>query len=134
MDKHEREVGIDAILQEILKDPEVAFRSVSVLYQDFQVRMRIARLSAAMDLPSFRQRLAVARAGVGLKEGATPDWEHAIELSHSLPDDMQGVFLVLAKATMVGGRCRDRADLRNALHRACPPSDHLYGRARYHRR
>ncbi len=111
MDEAEREAEIDKILHEILNDPEAGFRSVSVLYQDFQVRMRIARLGPAMDLPAFRQRLAVARAGVGQDEEATPDWEHAIELSHALPDDMQGVFLVLARAAMAGDPCPSDAEI-----------------------
>ena len=111
MDASEREAGIDAILHEILNDPDAGFRSVSVLYQDFQVRMRIARLGAPMDLPSFRQRLAVARAGVGMDEEATPDWEHAIELSRALPDDMQGVFLVIARAAMASEPCPCDAEI-----------------------
>ncbi|MEI2386866.1 ATP-binding protein [Breoghania sp. JC706] len=111
MDESERQAAIDAILHDILNDPEAGFRSVSVLYQDFQVRMRIARLGAPMDLSSFRQRLAVARAGVGMDEQATPDWEHAIELSRSLPDDMQGVFLVLARAALAGEPCPGDAEI-----------------------
>ncbi|PTW63247.1 hypothetical protein C8N35_1011298 [Breoghania corrubedonensis] len=111
MDKAEREAAIDGILHDILNDPEAGFRSVSVLYQDFQVRMRIARLGAPMDLPTFRQRLAVARAGVGMEDERTPDWEHAIDLSRSLPDDMQGVFLVLARAAMAGDPCPGDAEI-----------------------
>jgi DNA helicase HerA-like ATPase len=42
--KAERATALDAILREILADPEAAFRTVAVLYQDFLVRCRIHRI------------------------------------------------------------------------------------------
>src|SRR3546814_20288686 len=54
----------DAVLREILDDPDAAYRSIAVLYQDFLVRCRLHRLTGEpLDLATFRRRLTIARAG-----------------------------------------------------------------------
>ena len=74
IDEAERDAGIDAVMREILEDPDAAFRSDAVLYQDFLVRCRIRRVPGEpLPLAAFRRRLAVARAGVDRKRrGAKP--------------------------------------------------------------
>src|SRR3954466_13680863 len=65
--KAERDLALDAILREILSDPEAAFRTVAVLYQDFLARGRTHGIGGEpLNLPAFRRRLAVARAGVDM--------------------------------------------------------------------
>ncbi|MFN3686973.1 helicase HerA domain-containing protein [Salinarimonas sp.] len=112
----EREAVLDEVLREILADPDAAFRSVAVLYQDFLVRLRIRRVPGeAPSLPSFRKRLAVARAGVDA--GAVDDeaWARAEAAAADLPDDIQGVYLILARAALEGAPCPSDG----AIARAC---------------
>ncbi len=89
-----------------MADSDAAFRSVAVLYQDFLVRCRIRRLGGeAPNLAEFRRRLAVARAGVdvGMAEGA--EWDRAVAAAADLPEDIQGVYLLLARAALEGAPC-----------------------------
>ena len=61
IDEARRDADIDAVLREIIEDPDAAFRSDAVLYQDFLVRSRIRRVQGEpLQLAVFRRRLAVA--------------------------------------------------------------------------
>ncbi|MEO3433965.1 ATP-binding protein [Inquilinus sp. CAU 1745] len=105
-----------AILRDILVEPDAAFRSVPVLYQDFLVRCRVLRVTGKLpDLPAFRRRLDQARAGVDPEAADSPEWERAVEAAAGLPEDLQGIFLLLARAGMDGAPC---------------PSDHALAWAR----
>ncbi len=114
IDEAEREAGIDAVLREILEDPDAAFRSDAVLYQDFLVRSRIRRVPGEpLPLSAFRRRLAIARAGVDEgSEGET--WAMALSLSETLPDDLQGIFLMVARAATNNDPCPSDAALARA--------------------
>jgi hypothetical protein len=114
IDEAEREAGIDAVMREILEDPDAGFRTDAVLYQDFLVRCRIRRVPGEpLPLPGFRRRLAVARAGVAEGSGGEA-WATALSLSESLPDDLQGVFLMVARAAIDKGPCPSDAVLARA--------------------
>ena len=109
-----RAQAIEEIFAQLIADPEAAFRPVPILYQDFLVHCRLKRVSGGpTDMASFRRRLAFARAGIGA-EDAGADWEKVIERSGSLPEDMQGVYLMLARAARDGGPCPDDAVLARA--------------------
>jgi hypothetical protein len=115
IDEAEREAGIGTVLREILEDPEAGFRTDAVLYQDFLVRCRIRRVPGdPLPLPAFRRRLAVARAGVDARTGEGDNWTKALELSESLPDDLQGVFLLVARAAVAGTPGPSNAQLARA--------------------
>ena len=114
VDEAERDAGIDAVLREILEDPDAAFRSDAVLYQDFLVRSRIRRVPGEpLPLAVFRRRLAVARAGVDESSGGEA-WATALTLSEALPDDLQGLFLMVARAAINGEPCPADATLARA--------------------
>jgi len=114
IDEAEREAGIETVLREILEDPDAAFRSDAVLYQDFLVRCRIRRVPGdPLSLSAFRRRLAVARAGVDKSAGGEV-WATALSLSETLPEDLQGVFLVVARAATAGDPCPSDATLARA--------------------
>lgn len=99
----ERDSAIEAVLAEVLADRDAGASNVATLYQDFTVRCRIRRIGGdALDLPAFRRRLAVARAGIGEAAGANPDWERAQALAADLPDDLHGLFLLIAQAALQG--------------------------------
>ncbi|HZB61919.1 MAG TPA: ATP-binding protein [Microvirga sp.] len=123
--KAEREVALDAILREILADPEAAFRSVAVLYQDFLVRCRIRRIGGEpLNLPAFRRRLAVARAGVDTATAEGSEWDRAVTFAGDLPEDIQGVYLLLARAALEGSPCPPDGEIARACGSRSP------GRAR----
>lgn len=112
IDEAERTAGIDAVMREILEDPDAAFRTDAVLYQDFLVRCRIRRVAGEpLQLAAFRRKLAVARAGVDRETAGGETWATALSLSESLPEDLQGVFLVVAQAAVAGAPCPSDATL-----------------------
>jgi DNA helicase HerA-like ATPase len=123
--KAEREAALDAILREILVDPEAAFRTVAVLYQDFLVRCRIHRVSGEpLNLPAFRRRLAVARAGVNTATAEGSEWDRAVAFAADLAEDIQGVYLILARAALEGSPCPPDGEIARACGSRSP------GRAR----
>jgi hypothetical protein len=125
MPPEEREAAMAEILAEILADRESAFQPVAVLYQDFLVRCRIRRLPGEpLPLAGFRRRLTIARAGAQLARERQEDWERAVAFSAELPEDMQGVFLLLARAAIEGAPCPGDAALAQAFGSRSP------GRAR----
>ncbi|HTM76907.1 MAG TPA: ATP-binding protein, partial [Devosia sp.] len=106
IDEAERDAQIDAIMVELLGDPDASFRSVAVLYQDFLVRCRIRRVPGeAPALPAFKRKLAVARVGLDQATASSAAWQQALALSETLADDIQGVFLVLAQAAVTAAPC-----------------------------
>jgi hypothetical protein len=102
----QRRARLEGILRAILADPEAGFRAIGVLYQDFLVRCRIEGIGAAApDLPAFRRMLTHARAGIGAEAAEDPGWQEAAARGASLPEDMQGIFLMIARAARDGLPC-----------------------------
>ncbi len=93
-----------AVMRAIVEDPEAAMRPAAVLFQDFQVRCRMAGLARpALDLPAFAKRLSCARAGIF--DVTDEEWRDALTLASALPDDMLGAFLLVARAARQGEPC-----------------------------
>jgi uncharacterized protein len=102
----DRRARLDAILAAILADPEAGFRAIGVLYQDFLVRCRIEGLRATPpDLPTFRRMLTHARAGIGAAESEDATWQDITARAAVLPEDMQGIYLMLARAARDHAPC-----------------------------
>ncbi|MBP7335767.1 ATP-binding protein [Niveispirillum sp.] len=121
----ENDEKLDEVLRQVLSDPDAAFRTDAVLYQDFLVRCRIHRLRGeTLDMPSFRRRLSVIRAGVDAEGADDPAWTEAEKAAKTLPEDMQGVFLLLARAALAQAPCPSDADVARACGSRSP------GRAR----
>jgi hypothetical protein len=90
---------LDRILGAILAEPDADFRPVGILYQEFAVRCRIEGLgSAAPNLGMFRRMLTCAKAGLSANTEADGPWKEVSERADLLPEDMQGVFLMIAHA------------------------------------
>jgi uncharacterized protein len=108
--------AVEAVFADILVDPEAGFRPVSLLYQDFLVRCRIARIGGEMiDLPEFRRRLALARAGLGEGDADNEDaWAQATLVAASLAEDIRGVFLLVARAALRKEPCPSDAAIARA--------------------
>src|ERR1700712_2242993 len=101
-----RRARLDGILAAILADPDAGFRAIGVLYQDFLVRCRIEGLGAgAPDLPAFRRMLTHARAGVGAAASEDAIWQDVAARASVLPEDMQGIYLMLARAAQEHAPC-----------------------------
>ena len=111
----ERGARIGAILQTMLDEPDAAFRPIGVLYQDLLVRLRIHAVAGRPpELSAFRRLLAVARAGVPPEAANDPGWPEAAARAETLPEDTQGVFLLLAHAARQGLPCPSDAAIARA--------------------
>ncbi|WP_311274581.1 ATP-binding protein [Methylobacterium sp. WCS2018Hpa-22] len=120
--------GLDEILRGIATDPDAGRQPVAVIYQDFLVRCRMRGLDGeSLTLAAFRRRLGVARAGID-GQGAPADsdgrWEEAQSAAAALPDEVQGLFLLLARAALAGEPCPGDEALARAIGSRSP------GRAR----
>ena len=111
----ERKAAYEAILRAVLADPEASYRSIAVLYQDFLVRCRAQEVRGdLLELPAFRRKLAAARAGAGQDTEENPAWEKATQVATTLPEDIQVVFLLLARAALDHLPCPSDADVARA--------------------
>lgn len=112
LDPSEREDKLDLALSEVLSQPGATFRPDAELYQDFLVRARIRRIQGPpLPLADFRRRLAIVRSGVDEETAASEQWTNALELARRVTDDLQGVFLLLAKAAIRGEACPPDASI-----------------------
>ncbi|QKC82850.1 ATP-binding protein [Mesorhizobium sp. NZP2077] len=115
-DLAERRERVDRVLRAILAQPDAGFRVIGVLYQEFVVRCRIEGLASVVpDLPEFRRMLTRARAGLGSDMAAGDDaWRDVSVRASLLPDDMQGVFMMIARAAKEGWPCPSDAAIARA--------------------
>ncbi len=98
----ERVQILDEIVRQFVSDPEAPFRSAASLYPDFLVHCRVRRVGSRIpDLADFTRRLAIARAGMDSGD-EREEWRRAVEQAAGLPEEMQGVFLLLARAGLEG--------------------------------
>ncbi|RWE45992.1 ATP-binding protein [Mesorhizobium sp.] len=105
-DLAERRERMDRILRAILAEPDAGFRVIGVLYQEFVVRCRIEGLASVIpDLQEFRRMLTRARAGVGSDMAEDGAWRDVSVRASLLPEDMQGVFMMIARAAKEGWPC-----------------------------
>jgi DNA helicase HerA-like ATPase len=111
----EREDRLMAVMAEILDDPQSAYRTDAVLYQDFLVRARMRRLPGPpLSLSDFRRRTAIARSGVDAAMASSEAWTTVLSMSNTVSDDLQGVFLMMAKAALGGEPCPSDARIARA--------------------
>jgi len=84
-----------------------------VLYQDYTVRCRMARLAGQpLDLPAFRRRFAMAKAGMA--DDSDPRWVDALRIGARVPEEILAPFLLLAHAALTGAPCPGDDDLARA--------------------
>jgi uncharacterized protein len=111
----ERRERVDRILRAVLAEPDAGFRAVGVLHQEFVVRCRIEGLGVAVpDLSEFRRMLTHARAGLGSDLKADDVWQDVSLRASILPEDMQGVFMMIARAAKEGWPCPSDAAIARA--------------------
>lgn len=111
----ERRERVDRTLRAVLAEPDAGFRAIGVLYQEFVVRCRIEGLGPAVpDLNEFRRMLTHARAGLGADIAGDDAWQDVSLRASILPDDMQGVFMMIARAAKEGWPCPGDAAIARA--------------------
>ncbi|MGJ4943236.1 helicase HerA domain-containing protein [Bradyrhizobium sp. HKCCYLS1011] len=111
----ERRARVDRVLVALLAEPDAGFRAVGVLYQEFVVRCRIEGLGTDVpELSDFRRMLARARAGLGADLGEDDAWQDVSLRASLLPEDMQGVFMMVARAAKEGWPCPSDAAIARA--------------------
>lgn len=114
-DPAEREAIVAEVLASVLADADAGTCTPATLYQDFTVRCRIRRIRGeALSLPEFKRRLAVARAEAGTEVSDGSGWEKAQDIAAGLPDDLAGLFLVVARAAIERAPCPTDAALAEA--------------------
>ncbi len=110
-----RRARLDRILRAILNEPDAGFRAVGILYQEFVVRCRIEGLGSAVpDLGTFRRMLTFARAGLDTGMAQDEAWQDVSARAGVLPEDIQGVFLMIARAAKDGTPCPSDAAIARA--------------------
>src|SRR6202051_3065487 len=111
----ERRERVDRILRAVMAEPDAGFRAIGVLYQEFVVRCRIEGLGSAVpDLGDFRRMLTRARAGLGSDMAEDDGWQDVSVRASLLPEDMQGVFMMIARAAKEGWPCPGDAAIARA--------------------
>jgi hypothetical protein len=114
-DLAERRGRVDRVLRAVLAEPDAGFRVIGVLYQEFVVRCRIEGLASVVpDLTEFRRMLTRARAGLGTEVAADDVWRDVSVRASLLPEDMQGVFMMIARAAKEGWPCPSDAAIARA--------------------
>nr|CAM75228.1 conserved hypothetical protein [Magnetospirillum gryphiswaldense MSR-1] len=107
--------SIDDVLREVLADPEAVYRSPAQVYQDFLVRCRQHGIHGrSLDMSAFRRKMASVRAGVDAETADTPEWDQALTVSAALAEDIQPVFLLLARAAHDQVPCPSNAQIARA--------------------
>jgi uncharacterized protein len=97
---------VDLVLRDIVADADSRYRTAAALFQDFTVRCRMRGLpQAPLDLADFTRGLSMARAGLFRDDAGGDDWREALAIGNSLPEDMLGVFLLIARAAKNGDPC-----------------------------
>ncbi|MGE4278646.1 MAG: DUF87 domain-containing protein [Magnetospirillum sp.] len=106
---------LDEVVRQVLADPEAIYRSPAQVYQDFLVRCRQYGLHGrSLDLSAFKRKLASVRAGVDAETADTPEWDQALTVAAALSDDLQPVFLLLARAAHDKIACPSNAQIARA--------------------
>jgi hypothetical protein len=109
----ERRERVDRILRAVTAEPDAGFRAIGVLYQEFVVRCRIEGLGSAVpDLGDFR--LTRARAGLGSDMAEDGAWQDVSVRASILPEELQGVFMMIARAAKEGWPCPSDAAIARA--------------------
>ena len=125
IDAEAQQAIIETALRQMIDDPDTAYRAAPLLYQDFQMRLRMLGLArCTIDLARFRRLYALAQAGLFFEAQGDPGWQAALTMAEQLPEDMLGVFLLIASAARDGRECPSDARIAEVY------GTHSPGRAR----
>ena len=106
---------IDAILAEMAAEEGTTYLAAAVLFQDFTIRARMARVPGhGLDITAFRRRFAYAVAGVSPADATLQ------RLARDVADETLAPFLLLARAARDGLPCPDDGELARAYGTSSP--------------
>lgn len=111
----------DLVLADMIEDADTDGRPAGALYQDFTLRCRMrGAIRPPLELPGFARALALARAGLFSDDLANPDMEHALQSAADAPEDMLGVFMLIARAAHAGAPCPPESEVAK-VYGTCSP-------------
>ncbi len=111
----------DLVLADMIDDPDTDGRPAGALYQDFTLRCRMrGAIRPPLELPGFARALALARAGLFSDDLATPEMDHALRSAADAPEDMLGVFMLIARAAHAGAPCPPESEVAK-VYGTCSP-------------
>ncbi|MBR0560013.1 ATP-binding protein [Neokomagataea anthophila] len=114
-----------SLVSEVAHSEGSDYKPLATLYQDFQLRARILGLPRTiLDLGNFQRLLINCRTGLERERAESSEWQQAEAMAQTLPEDVRGVFLLLARHAWDEAPCPDD----DALARAY--GTHSLGRAR----
>jgi hypothetical protein len=97
---------VDAVLRDIVADEDATHRAPGALYQDFALRCRMRGIARAPLAPAeFARRLTLARAGLFSDDLTDEGWAAALRIAQDMPEDMLGVFMLIARAARDAAPC-----------------------------
>jgi hypothetical protein len=97
---------VDAVLRDIIADEDAEHRAPGALFQDFAIRCRMQGVTKPpLAPPDFARRLTLARAGLFTDDLADEGWAAALRLADGVPEDMLGVFMLIARAARAAAPC-----------------------------
>jgi hypothetical protein len=103
---------VDAVLREIVADEDTAHRAPGALFQDFAIRCRMRGVTKPPLAPvDFARRLTLARAGLFSDDLADEGWTAALRLADGVPEDMLGVFMLIARAAREAAPCPSEEEI-----------------------
>ena len=103
---------VDAVLRDIVADEDAEHRAPGALFQDFAVRCRMQGVAKPpLALADFTRRLTLARAGLFSADIADEGWATALRLADGVPEDMLGVFMLIARAAREGAPCPSEEEI-----------------------
>ncbi|MYZ49120.1 ATP-binding protein [Propylenella binzhouense] len=112
IDPAEAAAAVEEILAAMAAEPELAGRDLPLLFQDFSGRCRKRGLGRAVPpLSEFRRRFAIARAGASAETRGRPEWEAALAHAAGLSEDLQGLFLYVARLALEAAPAPGDGDL-----------------------
>ena len=104
--------AIGAVLRDIVADPEAALRPAPALFQDFVLRCRMRGVARPpLDASQFGRSLAFARAGFFPDDLEDDGWAGALRIADTVPEDMLGVFMLIARAARMEAPCPSEAEI-----------------------
>jgi hypothetical protein len=102
----------DAVLGDMVADADADYRPAAALYQDFSLRCRMrGAIRPVLDLAGFARSLALARAGLFSDDLTGPDMAAALRAATDVPEDMLGIFMLIARAAREGAPCPGDAEI-----------------------
>ncbi|UMM64512.1 ATP-binding protein [Aristophania vespae] len=96
------------LISETTESEKSYYHSLATLYQDFQMRARLKGLPrSVIDIDEFRRLLGTIRSGISQEDAELEEWHDILQRANQLPEDLQGLYLLLANTARINKPCPD---------------------------